>query len=340
MAGIFNENATVEIVKPSDNDTEEKSTRLQHSISEIVDCDGFALPPDLRLYTNGLLELATPLLSVLLSIPRQDKPMDLKSFRLQLRDLLHDFKIRSITYDYHPSVVEKSTYVLCVAIDEAIAYTKWGKEGGWVNHSLLSSMFTQRNGGEIFFVLLDKACQQPKLLIDFIELVYILLLLGFKGKFSDTDQNELSEIKAYVYKLIEHYYKDSKVSLLEPEPVKVAVQPFIGLNYKFLFYYICIALLAIFLVAQIKFHNDHQQLHNFFTSITTTVTEKVSNAEKSLHEERMRVDVTPAQQTTTTSSSATKARRVNRTRKSYRVDQFPDPNASLRTGSSQRNSQQ
>ena len=123
------------------------------NIGSLTDCDNFSLPVNINLYSNALLQLADPILSILLSIPRQKDPKDVSIFRLQLLDLLKDFKRRSITTDYHPSVIEKSTYILCAALDEAIAH---------INHysTKHSEAIVSENkeAFEKFFTLVDSSC--------------------------------------------------------------------------------------------------------------------------------------------------------------------------------------
>ena len=304
MPGIFNEETTVAVSKQNDSKVFNSKIEIEETnIGSLTDCDNFSLPVNINLYSNALLQLADPILSILLSIPRQKDPKDVSIFRLQLLDLLKDFKRRSITTDYHPSVIEKSTYILCAALDEAIAHTSWGEQGGWVNHSLLSSMFTQRNGGEIFFILIDKACQQPKLLIDFIELAYILLMLGFKGKFSDTEQNELYEIKNYLYTLIEQYKKEDKDLRLvnKVENANKSSKPFVGFRYKFLIYYILILLTVVVSVCQIKFFinndnigqylsNESQQVDDHVKSLIDKTKVKELQIDRTINDESSNVD--------------------------------------------------
>ncbi len=276
MASIFKEEATVEI-HAKKNDVKHapigESSAL-HVINELGDDQGFRMPESMNIYENNLLCLAEPVLAVLLSIPRQERPYDLGAFRIQLLDLLRDFKGRSVTFEYHPSVIEKSTYILCAALDEAVAHTEWGRKGGWVNHSLLASMFTQRNGGEIFFVLLDKACQQPKLLKDFIELCYILLVLGFRGKFAGTDENELYEIKSYVYSLLDHYIEESNVKYPKDEKIVKRQRPFAGMSYRYLVYYVIILLILLFSINLIKFNLLNESMDVVFQKINEKSEEK------------------------------------------------------------------
>lgn len=273
MANIFDEEPTLEVNSQSIDSEILNNNSIDHgglhAMRELHDSDGFQLPADINFYDNNLLQLAEPILSVLLSVPRQSKPYDLNYFRLQLLDLLKDFKYRAINSDYHPSVIEKSVYSLCAAIDEEIAHTTWGKEGGWVNHSLLSSMFTQRNGGEIFFVLLDKACQQPKLLIDFIELQYVLIMLGFKGKYSETDKNELYEIKSYVFTLIEHYHKDSKSKLPKDETNTSRGKPFVSLRYRYIFISVLLICLILIVSNQIRYMVNNESISYYIDNTSS-----------------------------------------------------------------------
>ena len=284
VANIFDEAPTLEFNRTTvEHDIPgEKTGEQSHVMSELRDIDGFRIPAEIAFHNNQLLTLADPILSILLSIPRQSAPYDLNYFRLQVLDLLRDFKIKSIALDYHPSVIEKTVYVLCAALDEAIAHTEWGNSKGWVNHSLLSSMFTQRNGGEIFFVLLDKACQQPKLLIDFIKLVYVLLMLGFKGKYSETDQNELYEIKTYVYSLIEHYDHDNNLYLPKDEANTTRVAPFVGLSFKFIFLYMSVILSVILGVKQFRFLFTNDTVYELTEKINKKISEQDVSTFKSI----------------------------------------------------------
>lgn len=284
VANIFDEAPTLEFNRTTvEHDIPgEKTGEQSHVMSELRDIDGFRIPAEIAFHNNQLLTLADPILSILLSIPRQSAPYDLNYFRLQVLDLLRDFKIKSIALDYHPSVIEKTVYVLCAALDEAIAHTEWGNSKGWVNHSLLSSMFTQRNGGEIFFVLLDKACQQPKLLIDFIKLVYVLLMLGFKGKYSETDQNELYEIKTYVYSLIEHYDHDNNLYLPKDEANTTRVAPFVGLSFKFILLYMSVILSVILGVKQFRFMFSNDTVYELTEKINKKISEQDVSTFKSI----------------------------------------------------------
>lgn len=215
VSGLFNEEPTV-VVRRSHQDAPSTEKPLEKVYLDLNGAD--KLLESLELYDSPLLNAATELLSVLVTISRQGMPRNIERFRLQILDGISTFRSKGLYLDYHPSVIDKSCFVLCAAFDEAVLYTKWGQAGRWENYSLLSKVFSQRNGGEAFFVLLDKATEQPNKLVDFLELQYVLLMLGFKGRYRHADENELNEIKAETYSVIRHFRNEKPLMTpLTPE---------------------------------------------------------------------------------------------------------------------------
>mgnify|MGYP001828082410 FL=1 len=74
-------------------------------------------------------------------------------------------------------------YILCSAIDEIVMNTPWGAESGWSQRSLLRVYHNEASGGERFFVLLDQLMARPQEYRNLLELFYVLLHMGFKGKY-------------------------------------------------------------------------------------------------------------------------------------------------------------
>ncbi|MCW8327880.1 type IVB secretion system protein IcmH/DotU [Photobacterium sp. SDRW27] len=211
MTSLFNEQETISIRRTESTrrvPNEEPAVSLDLSGTE-------KLIENLAIYGNPLLNAASELLALLVSLPRQGSPLDIDGFRQQLLDGIADFKRRGLFLDYHPSVVEKSCFVLCAAFDETILYTGWGVKSRWENNSLLSKVFNQRNGGEVFFHLLDQARRQPSKLVDFLELQYVLIMLGFLGKYRHSERHKINELQSELYTIVRYYREES--ALLVPK---------------------------------------------------------------------------------------------------------------------------
>jgi len=201
MTSLFNEEDTVAIRR-----TDSASQIPPEGTTLSLDLSGtHKLLDNLAIYDNPLLNASSELLALLVSLSRQGSPLDIDDFRQKLLDSIADFKRRGLFLDYHPNVIEKSCFVLCAAFDEKILYTEWGAKSRWENHSLLSKVFNQRDGGEVFFNLLDQACRQPAKLVDFLELQYILIMLGFLGKYQNFERNKINELQSELYRIIVHY---------------------------------------------------------------------------------------------------------------------------------------
>lgn len=227
MSGLFNEEATIVV-----RHTKEKiSVKKENSELKDIDLLGAErLIDNLAVYNSPLLDSATELFAILVTLPRQGEPRDINRFRQRLLDEIAVFRQRGSYLEYHPSIVEKSCFVLCAAFDEAILYTQWGESARWENHSLLSKVFSQRNGGEAFFTLLDKASQQPAKLVDFLELQYVLLMLGFKGRFRHDDESVLHEIQSNVYSIIRHYRNEPVLPVPKVPELIEGKQPWLMLS--------------------------------------------------------------------------------------------------------------
>ena len=158
---------------------------------------------------NSLINLSAELLALLVTLPQQQNPASLPELRENLVARVSAMNNRGRLYGHPQSLMDRASYVLCAAIDEGINKTNWGRARGWENHSLLSRLFQQRNGGEVFFVLLDQAKQQPEPNSELLELMYVLLRLGFQGRYLkagnvqgesyQSENHELSRMASELY---------------------------------------------------------------------------------------------------------------------------------------------
>ncbi len=95
-------------------------------------------------------------------------------------------------------------YILCCLIDELVLSTPWGIESSWSRQTLLSKYHNETSGGEKFFAIINKLMEQPHRNIDLIELCYLCLSVGFRGKYrvSPTGENDIIQICNMMYQAI------------------------------------------------------------------------------------------------------------------------------------------
>ncbi len=171
-------------------------------------------------------------LSCLSSIPWLDDPMP---FREQVAR-----EIRKGERKLNEMEVERATilvirYCLCAAIDEAVLSREWGTNSRWSQNTLLTEFHNETSGGDKFFVILDRLKADPRKYRYVIEFLYVLLQIGFKGKFGRLERGneQLTEVGHTVYSLIRdvRLAEQEKVSLVLPKvqrlhkPLKRVISP-------------------------------------------------------------------------------------------------------------------
>ena len=82
-------------------------------------------------------------------------------------------------------------YVLCTFLDESAASTPWGGSGAWSAHSLLVQFHNEAWGGEKVFQLMSKLAENVPGNRALLELLYVVLSLGFEGRYRVLDNGRM-----------------------------------------------------------------------------------------------------------------------------------------------------
>ena len=153
---------------------------------------------------NPLVANAAVLLNTLPTIRRSLHHADPAGLRDYLLRAITEFEGRARAAGATPEHVLISRYALCTAIDEAVASMPWGASPEWVQQSLLVTLHREGFGGEKFFLLLDKAMEDPRRNIDLLELMYVCIALGFQGRYSvmENGRQQLDALRDRLHNVI------------------------------------------------------------------------------------------------------------------------------------------
>lgn len=141
-------------------------------------------------------------LSCLSSVPWVDDP---SPFREQVAREIRKGERKLNEMEVERASILVVRYCLCAAFDESVLSQKWGADSVWSQHSLLTEFHNETAGGDKFFVILDRLKGDPRKYRYVIEFLYLLLQMGFKGKFGrekEGGQAPLVEISQVIYRLI------------------------------------------------------------------------------------------------------------------------------------------
>ena len=145
---------------------------------------------------NTLINASADLLAVCGTIARMDPGDDLNPTRMELSRAIIDLKYRIAQLDYSPAVAENLCLLFAIALDEFILVSEWGSESGWENRTLVADLFGFRDGGDRFYHIADRALMQPRALNEFLEIIYIFLKLGYRGKYNQGSEHDRDRLIA------------------------------------------------------------------------------------------------------------------------------------------------
>jgi type VI secretion system protein ImpK len=152
---------------------------------------------------NPLLRAANPLLE--LAVPLRQLPThpNVEELRTQLMQMVRTFETQGRAAGYDDEKLGASRYCLCTFLDEAIASTPWGA-GLWASRSLLVTFHNEASGGERFFLILQRLAQNPAANVDVLELLYVMLALGFEGRYRliDGGRTQLDSVRERLEQMI------------------------------------------------------------------------------------------------------------------------------------------
>jgi type VI secretion system protein ImpK len=180
---------------------------------------------------NSLLRAANPLIELALPLRQLPTHPNVEELRNQLMQMVRNFEVQGRANGIDDEKLGASRYCLCTFLDEAISSTPWGA-GLWGSRSLLVTFHNEASGGERFFLILQRLAQNPAGNADVLELIYVILGLGFEGRYRliDGGRTQLDTIRERLEQMIRGQ-RGAAERDLSPHwlPVKVERKPLLQL---------------------------------------------------------------------------------------------------------------
>lgn len=153
---------------------------------------------------NPLISATTELMALPTQFLTTVSHHNVAGLRKQVLEEVREFENKARTLGINPKVINTCRYVLCAFIDEAVLNTVWGSTSIWTNQSLLSTLHKEVTGGETFFVILDRLLRDPNGSVDLLELMFVCISLGFKGRYAvmDRGHEKLEDLRNMVFEHI------------------------------------------------------------------------------------------------------------------------------------------
>lgn len=139
---------------------------------------------------NPLVNAALPLLAAAPRVRHTARHPNPAGLRDALAEGIQKFEAQARAQGLPNEQVIAGRYILCTLLDESAASTPWGGSGVWSGNSLLVRFHNETWGGEKVFQLMSKLAQNVEANRNLLELLYVVLGLGFQGRYRVIDNGE------------------------------------------------------------------------------------------------------------------------------------------------------
>jgi type VI secretion system protein ImpK len=139
---------------------------------------------------NPLVNAAMPLLAAAPRVRHTARHPNPGGLREALAEGIRKFEAQARKQGLPNEQVVAGRYILCTLLDESAASTPWGGTGAWSGNSLLVQFHNETGGGEKVFQLLSKLAENVDANRHLLELLYVVLGLGFQGRYRVMDNGE------------------------------------------------------------------------------------------------------------------------------------------------------
>ena len=139
---------------------------------------------------SPLIDAATSIIGIIKQLRNAPAVSDVGALRNRVVRAIQNFETRAKNFGCDIDTVFTARYCLCTSVDEVVLLTPWGSGSLWAKQSLLSSFHDETWGGEKFFAILKQIQQSPGKHLPLLELMYLLISLGFQGKYRIMEQGQ------------------------------------------------------------------------------------------------------------------------------------------------------
>lgn len=183
-----------------------EATLARATVSRPVEPD--PLPASARAFLglglSPLVQAASALLLLTGQLRTASAAMDVGGLRRHALEEIRRFEDQARVAGVRNEIVLAARYALCAGLDEAVLSTPWGAQSEWAPHPLLVALHREAWGGEKFFEMLERVSADPARHLDLMELQYLILALGFTGRYQmiDRGHDRLADLQQDLYRKI------------------------------------------------------------------------------------------------------------------------------------------
>ena len=213
-----------------------------------------------RASKNDLITFAGPIFDPILRL-KAGIVAPSNDLRPKVAAMLEEFEKRSERYRINHKIVQVSKFALAAFVDETVLMNNFPMRDQWEKYALQLEYFGEQLAGNKFFEKLEAMLGQIEVTKDAVEIYYVCMLLGYKGRYAVYEQEKLLAIMERTANALVKAGKIVPVELSphwlandQPEPPKKRGMPIWakltalgGLGFAFIVYLVMFVMSSTFL---------------------------------------------------------------------------------------------
>ncbi len=146
-----------------------------------------------RANPNDLIAFAGPVFDLILRL-KAGIVAPSNDLRPKIATLLDDFERRGERYRFSSKIIQVSKFALASFVDETMLSSNFNLKEEWEKNPLQLEYFGEHLAGNKFFEKLAAMLKQIDVTADAVEIYYVCMLLGFKGRYAVYEKERLLQI--------------------------------------------------------------------------------------------------------------------------------------------------
>ena len=149
--------------------------------------------------SGRLADVFAPCFTLLARLGSTPVTGNAQDLRHHVRRLLADVRSGARKRGFSAHAIDQAQFAVVAFLDERVLTSDWEQKEAWRAHSLQFELYDRYDAGEQFFTRLERLHAAPGDHSDALEVYYLCLALGFRGRYQLHDVAEADAIAQRLY---------------------------------------------------------------------------------------------------------------------------------------------
>jgi type VI secretion system protein ImpK len=172
-------------------------------------------PHTQRQSKQSLIDICADCFTLILQLRNTSEYGDQDILRRRIRELLNKVEHEAREIGFDENDIQMAIFALVAFLDETIIASDWKHKSTWLATPLQLELFDRFDAGEEFFSRLEILRQKSSYKRDILEIYYLCMTLGFKGKYQFQQREKLHQFIEESYDYLRHL-KGKSAEILSP----------------------------------------------------------------------------------------------------------------------------